>query len=661
MKYLAGIHIGGRNIEVGVVSCEGDAEILEEASIPGRADEAPDQIVGRIAEATRALIAKCNVTVAGVGVGCPGLFEPETGRLLKSPNMPHLAGFPLRSELSRLLRLPVEVQNDANAAVLGELLFGPSKGARNLILLTLGTGVGGGAIVDGRLLQGADNAAAQLGHLCVEPGGAGCGCGKRGCMEAYVGAAGILRIAKRRLSSAKESRLSGDSLSTEAVAEAAQAGDKVAREILHKVGEYLGRGIALLIDTLNPEKVLLGGCASAAIEWLRPGMTAAVNENASFAETRDRTVIEQAAFPDDTNILGAAATFLNAQSQTIQESAVVRRVRLQPAQQHNHKADYVLGVHIGASSWHIGILCVSGEVIAYHESHEPLKVRQEKPYDELMEDTLDAMARVVAEAEKKGIPKNRLLGGGVVVPAPVNAKQARVAMPPALPGLQDRDLGRDLRDRFAETTGLRLPFWVENDANGACLTERYFGEGRDGRDYVTIILSTGLGSAMMFDGKLHRGHNHMAGEVGHITVQPNGMQCKCGSKGCLETVASGAALLRSARECSLSLRANDRLHYVDLVRAAGNGDKAIDRLFTTMGQYLGIGIASIVNVLNPSRVILTGELAKASEFFMPSTRRELRNRVFAGMECELGISDLLERSEVRAGLSTFLHYHEPKE
>jgi glucokinase len=253
--------------------------------------------------------------VAGVGIGCPGLIDPWKGTVRTSPNLLSLPGFRLRDQLSENMGLPAEIQNDANAAVLGEWLFSPaSKGVKNMCLLTLGTGVGGGVVCDGHLLVGSDNAAAELGHLKAEYShGALCGCGRRGCVEAYVGSAGILRTAREMIAANPKTSLKDEKdLTTKDISQAAAGGDQVARDILRKTGEYLGRGISLLIETFNPEKVVLGGGASAAIDYLRPGIEAAVKEFASFDFTRDRCKIERSAFPDDINVIGAAATYLNA-------------------------------------------------------------------------------------------------------------------------------------------------------------------------------------------------------------------------------------------------------------------------------------------------------------------------------------------------------------
>ncbi len=317
MKSLIGIDIGGTSVKLALVQYGEQFKVLKQSSIPTQPNDAPEVFAKRIAEAGRAIVRENgNPTVEGAGIGCPGLIDPWKGLTRISPNLPNLKDFPLRDEISKHLGLPVEIQNDANAAVLGEWLFSPnSRGVKNMVLLTLGTGVGGGVVCDGHLLVGADNAATELGHLkaSFSQDAAPCGCGRRGCVEAYVGSGGVARIAQRTIASNADSLLAGRrNLTTKDIAQAADQNDQVARDVLRTVGEYLGRGIALLIDTFNPEKVVLGGGASAAIGYLRPGIEASLRLFASFDFTRNRCSIERSAFPDDINVIGAAATYLNA-------------------------------------------------------------------------------------------------------------------------------------------------------------------------------------------------------------------------------------------------------------------------------------------------------------------------------------------------------------
>ncbi len=224
-----------------------------------------------------------------------------------------MIGFNLKDGLKKATGLTTEIQNDANAAALGEFIFGASKGCPNLVFLTLGTGVGGGVIADGHSVCGADNAATELGHLKAEwQGGPVCGCGRPGCVEAYVGNAGITRTAQQMLKGAK-SILSPDKLTPKDIFDAAEKGDHLAKDIFIKTGYYLGRGISLLIETFNPEKIVLGGGTSGAFDYLMPGIKKALDEYASFPLTRNKAVIERSKYPDDINVIGAAATYVNAQ------------------------------------------------------------------------------------------------------------------------------------------------------------------------------------------------------------------------------------------------------------------------------------------------------------------------------------------------------------
>lgn len=311
MSFLVGVDIGGTSVKLGLIQC-GEAFAVEKlSSIPTQPGDPAEVFAKRIAAAVKELAAGHKVD--GIGVGCPGLIDPWKGVVRTSPNLKNLPGFELKASLVKHTGLSVEIQNDANAAVLGEWLFSPaSKDVKNLILLTLGTGVGGGVVCDGHLLVGADNAATELGHLKVEYNdGAPCGCGKQGCIEAYAGAAGIVRVARQKIAKGEKTSLTGD-FTTKEISIAASLGDKVAKATLFAVGVYLGRGVAHLLETFNPEKVILGGGASAAIEHLMPGINAALDQTSSFAFTRNRCKIERSAFPDNINVIGAAATYLNA-------------------------------------------------------------------------------------------------------------------------------------------------------------------------------------------------------------------------------------------------------------------------------------------------------------------------------------------------------------
>jgi glucokinase len=315
MSYLVGVDVGGTSVKLGLIQYGVQFSVIKQTSIPTRPQDAAMVFAERIAAAVKGLVEETpDGQVAGIGVGCPGLIDPWNGIVRTSPNLKNLPGFELRKNLAGLTGLPVEIQNDANAAVLGEWLFSPSsKDVKNMVLLTLGTGVGGGVVCDAHLLVGAANAATELGHVKVEyHNGAPCGCGKDGCVEAYAGVAGIRRIANDLIRKGTKTTLTGgEGLTTRDISIAASQGDEVGKKTLFTVGVHLGRAIATFLETFNPEKVVLGGGASAAIEHMMPGINASLDECSSFAFTRNMCKIERSAFPDDINVIGAAATYLN--------------------------------------------------------------------------------------------------------------------------------------------------------------------------------------------------------------------------------------------------------------------------------------------------------------------------------------------------------------
>jgi glucokinase len=311
MPSIVAIDIGGTTVKLALVRTAPDGQ-SHQILIHDKCDTGPDDpgtvIVARMADAVRRMLDKTGEKAVGVGVGCPGLIDNKAGIVVVSANLPTLKQFPLAAELTKQLGLPTAIHNDAKAAMLGEYNFGPNKGTPNMVLLTLGTGVGGGVITGGRLVTGAGNAAPELGHVKVEyheP--AFCGCGKRGCLEAYVGMAGIQRIA-----ATASAAWNATTITTKSLAEIARKGDPVAEQVFVSVGRYLGRGIANFVEIFNPERVVLAGGASRATDLLLPGVRQAMEQWCSFGPTRDRTQVLATSMPDDINVLGAAAVYLTA-------------------------------------------------------------------------------------------------------------------------------------------------------------------------------------------------------------------------------------------------------------------------------------------------------------------------------------------------------------
>ena len=313
MSCIVGIDIGGTTVKLALVRTGERHEIVSHGKIDTGAQDPGVRIVARMADAVRKMLKDTGDQAVGVGVGCPGLIDNKKGVVVTSANLPTFKDFPLAGELQKQLGIDVAIHNDAKAACLGEFQFGASRNCQNMVLLTLGTGVGGGVITGGRLLTGADNAATELGHVKVEYADpAPCSCGTRGCIESYVGIKGVNRIATAALAKGGKTTLTPDKLNTRDISAAARAGDEMAKQILSTVGHYLGRGIAHFIDIFNPEKVVLAGGASRATDLLMPGIRQSMETYCSFPATRDRATIEATSLPDDINVLGAAAVYLNA-------------------------------------------------------------------------------------------------------------------------------------------------------------------------------------------------------------------------------------------------------------------------------------------------------------------------------------------------------------
>lgn len=303
MKRLAiGIDMGGTNIRLALVDDGGT--IIASARHKTSAQEGKDSVIFRLSSAASELIAegKRQGIVIGVGIGAPGLIEKGVVRC--SPNLPGWNDVPLQNILEESLALPVILENDANAVAYGEKSTGAGKGLNSLICITLGTGVGGGLILDGNIWRGAFGMAGEVGHMIVEPEGNPCSCGNRGCLETYASATGIVRMAKEAVGRG-EAAWDANTLTTEILDEAGRRGDKAAIRIFSEAGRYLGIGIASLLHILNPDAVIIGGGVVKAWELFYPSMAEEVNRRC-FKEIKERTKIIPASLGDDAGMLGAA-------------------------------------------------------------------------------------------------------------------------------------------------------------------------------------------------------------------------------------------------------------------------------------------------------------------------------------------------------------------
>ncbi|MEA3367703.1 MAG: ROK family protein [Planctomycetota bacterium] len=257
-KRYVGIDLGGTNLKLGLVSAEG--ELLRRHGTPTEAAEGPAHVLARMADAVRQLAEQAGLAlqdVAAVGVGVPGPLDSEAGVIHFTPNLAGWINVPVRDTLQDALGRTVVVENDANAAAYGEFRVGAGRDVQSMFVLTLGTGVGGGIIQDGRLLRGASDTGAELGHVIVQYGGRLCGCGNRGCLEAYASATAVVDRFRRDATVSELARR--DALEAKDVFEAAADGDKAAARIVSETAEYLAVGITSVLHALNPEMVVLTG------------------------------------------------------------------------------------------------------------------------------------------------------------------------------------------------------------------------------------------------------------------------------------------------------------------------------------------------------------------------------------------------------------------
>ena len=309
MKYCFGVDIGGTTVKIGLFTTEG--ELLEKWEIKTRTENHGEAILPDVAESLQNKMQEKNIRkseVDGIGIGIPAPVM-EDGVVQKTANL----GWGYKEvtrEMKELTGLPVAAGNDANMAALGEMWLGAGKGQKNMIMVTLGTGVGGGIMVNGKPLAGSHGAGGEIGHFCVnEEETETCGCGNTGCLEQYASATGISRLARRRLErDDSPSSLRGSEISAKAVFDALKEGDAVAKEIVEEFGSYLGHALAAIAVITDPSVIVIGGGVSKAGEILLEYVEKYFHEKAFFANQDTRFILAQ--LGNDAGICGAAKLIL---------------------------------------------------------------------------------------------------------------------------------------------------------------------------------------------------------------------------------------------------------------------------------------------------------------------------------------------------------------
>ncbi len=313
MRYRIGIDLGGTNIKAGLV--DEDHRIIRESSVPTRVERGAGPIMEEMAELVRGLIrdgVQADDQVDGVGIGSPGTIDAKEGVVVYSNNF-NWENVPLARTLSDEWKLPVSVSNDANCAALGEMKAGAARFYRNCVLLTLGTGIGGGVVIDGKIFEGAHAGGTELGHTSLIAGGEPCTCGRRGCLEAYASATALIRdtrrAAQKDLASAIWKLCGGElkKISGKTAFDAAQAGDACAQNVVERYIGYLGEGLVNMINVFRPDIVLLSGGVCGQREHLTAPLQAYVERYCFAGKKSFIPKIAIAELENTAGIIGAAA------------------------------------------------------------------------------------------------------------------------------------------------------------------------------------------------------------------------------------------------------------------------------------------------------------------------------------------------------------------
>ena len=299
------VDLGGTQFRVAAITPL--PQILHRVAAPTRADAAPSAVIEDIA---RAVAEVCDAVaghpVQGLGVTAPGPLDQETGVVFQAPNLPTWRDVPLAADLQRATGFAVHLGNDANLAALAEARCGAGAGARNLVYLTVSTGIGSGIIANGRLLLGKHGAAGEAGHMSLSLNGPLCGCGNHGCLEAYASGTGLVNRAQDAIAAGRQTELSalGQNLDARAISAAGTRGDALASELIEQAGKALGLGVRNLLHILDPEVVVIGGGVSRIGPPLWNPMRRVIESDELTIYRRIRLV--PAALGDDSGLLGAA-------------------------------------------------------------------------------------------------------------------------------------------------------------------------------------------------------------------------------------------------------------------------------------------------------------------------------------------------------------------
>jgi len=310
---ILGVDLGGTKILTAVANSQGKMLSRDHSITP--AQKGHKAVIQSILESVHRALGRADVAISDlivVGVGAPGLLNPETGILFTSPNLPGWRDVPLRDIIQEKLGKKTFLINDANAAALGEFYFGAARGARNFIYITISTGIGGGIVIDGKIYSGAIGAAGEVGHMTVDDDGPICNCGNRGCWETLASGTALAREARHRIEEGVRTSIleyaDGDveKVNPQVINSAARQGDSLAKELIGRTGYYVGVGLANLVNIFNPELIVIGGGLSNIGDMLFEPAFKVAGERA-YREAFQAVRFASAELGRNSGVLGAAA------------------------------------------------------------------------------------------------------------------------------------------------------------------------------------------------------------------------------------------------------------------------------------------------------------------------------------------------------------------
>jgi glucokinase len=293
--FSIGVDLGGTNLRIAAVTAEG--KLLEKVTLNTKVNLGRDHVIDEMCGSIGHLSEKYQSAgkFLGAGIGVPGIIDLQTGMLRKSANLPGWDDYPVHAEIERRLGAKVVLENDANVAALGEQWLGAARGVANVAVITLGTGIGGGIVLGGKIWHGMNGMAGEFGHVTIEPNGPACNCGNRGCAEKYSSASAIVRMAREAIARGEAPSLataaSWDAeFGAKSIYDLGMSGDPHAQRILNTFGRYLGILLAGIVNGLNLEMYVIGGGASSAWDSFAPSM---------FEELRSRSLVYAATAPEN--------------------------------------------------------------------------------------------------------------------------------------------------------------------------------------------------------------------------------------------------------------------------------------------------------------------------------------------------------------------------